>query len=124
MEQLRENQKLLRLTYSGIHQEVNTRWNSTFLMLKHLIDNRKALLLTLQETKYSKLLLNLVEWKAVEDIHDVFGLFKYISERMSENKYVTLFYVFPSISVLRDYCKPDSLVRICKISKLSFLIAK
>ena len=90
-----------------LKQDVPTRWNSTYCMLKSVLDAHDSVKTVINgnaesKKKYSDLLLNNIEISVVEDLIELLLPFFQFTEMMSGTKYVTISIALPGITRLLE----------------------
>lgn len=73
-----------------LKQDVVTRWNSTYDMLKRIISIKDAVISTLAILQSSVQVLTPAEWKVVEKAVDVLQIFHEVTEEISSEKTVSI----------------------------------
>ena len=109
-----------------LKQEVPTRWNSTFIMLKSVLDAHDCIKIVLNNCselrkKYSHMLLNGTDIEILEDLVHLLLPFYQFTKIMSGSKYVTISIVIPGITrlleILQLYESQYSNVEIEKLAR-------
>lgn len=99
---LREIQNQMNLPELKLIQDVPTRWNATYDMLKRLIEIKIALSATITSIQ-SGTLSNLSghDWKVLEDCQNLLGPFEQLTSVLSGEAYRTLSSIIPLIRGLQ-----------------------
>ncbi|XP_065652748.1 E3 SUMO-protein ligase ZBED1-like [Hydra vulgaris] len=95
--ELHESQIDLDLPQENLIQDVVTRWNSMYDMLRRMLKHKKAITVTLDEQNHHFQTLTEREWEKMEKIADVLQPCKVASELLGGNKYVSSSVVLPII---------------------------
>lgn len=72
----RKRQELESLPQHTLLQEVETRWNSTCIMMERLVEQRVAIDAVLRRTEYEDLLLTSTDWSMLETLLLILKPFK------------------------------------------------
>lgn len=86
---LRETQKQMGIPELKLKQDVETRWNSTYLMLERIVATKNAVISTLS-LKRPDLLLSLEEWEYIEEIIPILKPFYEVTVEFCSENNVTL----------------------------------
>ena len=78
-EELRQIQTLLNLPQHKLIQDVETRWNSSYYMLKRIIEQRAAISQYLGDYKGIVAFLDGNDWKLAKALTTVFQTFEEVS---------------------------------------------
>ncbi|KAL4085299.1 hypothetical protein QTP88_027158 [Uroleucon formosanum] len=87
---LHSAQKNMGLPQLKLKQDVVTRWNSTYDMLKRIISIKDAVISTLAILQSSIQVLTPAEWEVVEKAVDVLQIFHEVTEEISSEKTVSI----------------------------------
>ena len=90
-----------------LKQDVPTRWNSTYIMLKSVLDAHDSVKTVINSNsesrkKYSDMILNNMEISVIEDLIELLLPFFQFTEMMSGTKYVTVSIVLPGVTRLLE----------------------
>lgn len=119
---LHEVQRQMNLPELKLIQDVPTRWNSTFEMLKRLFANREPIISTLALLRYGEETLTETEWEIIEQLIPLLEVFDDITKELSAEKAVTLSKAMVLSRNLYDFVYdaskkhsiPDSLKQVCE----------
>lgn len=106
MSALSNKQSQLGLQKHKLVQSVKTRWNSTFLMLKRLIEQREAVIGVLSDrtvttrNQAGQLMLSEDEWTLIENIANVLQPFELVTTLLSSDSQPTISIVMPILQSL------------------------
>lgn len=106
MNALSNKQSQLGLEKHKLVQSVKTRWNSTFLMLKRLIEQREAVIGVLSDrtvttrNQAGQLMLSEDEWTLIENIANVLQPFELVTTLLSSDSQPTISIVMPILQSL------------------------
>ncbi|CAF1098726.1 unnamed protein product, partial [Brachionus calyciflorus] len=108
-EELTKKQKENNKKVEAISQNVETRWNSLFQMLKRISDNHAILNLILSnERKHKHLVISDDEKKCLEESIEIFEVFYEITQRISTESIGTSSLIIPSILLLKSITKENN----------------
>lgn len=104
-EQLKQQQIRLNLPELKMVQDVATRWNSTFYMLKRTLEIKESLHLYLASDNASSLpYFNPNEWNIMQKCINVLAPFEHLTRKLSESS-ASISDVIPMIKILRSFCE-------------------
>ncbi|XP_039298299.1 E3 SUMO-protein ligase ZBED1-like [Nilaparvata lugens] len=90
LSKLHETQKQMGLPELKLIQDVPTRWNSTYDMLKRIVSNKEPMLSTLAVLGYDEVKLSADEWNIVQHAIDILEVFDEVTKELSSEQSVTL----------------------------------
>lgn len=103
--------KLIKLSGGRkLIKDVATRWSSTYLLVKRLLDLRIYIDQICQECKFDS--LTITEWATLEKIVHLLKPFAHYTQLLSGDKFVTLSAVVPAIAELKLHLETVSLILI------------
>ncbi|KAL1276988.1 hypothetical protein QQF64_023661 [Cirrhinus molitorella] len=88
-ERLKATQKQMGLEELSLKQDVTTRWNSTYYMLKRFCQQKEAVIATLALVNPSLTTLTLDEWDILKDVCELLKPFEEVTVEMSAERFVT-----------------------------------
>ncbi|XP_073729768.1 E3 SUMO-protein ligase ZBED1-like [Misgurnus anguillicaudatus] len=88
-ERLKATQKQMGLEELRLKQDVITRWNSTYYMLKRFWLQKEAIIATLALVNPNLPTLTLDEWDIIKDVCEILQPFEEVTVEMSAERYVT-----------------------------------
>ncbi|XP_073470722.1 zinc finger BED domain-containing protein 4-like [Aquarana catesbeiana] len=88
-ERLKATQRQMGLEELRLKQDVATRWNSTYYMLRRFLDLREAIIATLALVNPNLPTLKLEEWDVVKNACDLLKPFEEVTMEISADRYVT-----------------------------------
>ncbi|XP_051961053.1 zinc finger BED domain-containing protein 4-like [Xyrauchen texanus] len=88
-DKLKATQKQMGQEQLRLKQDVATRWNSTFYMLKRFIEIKEPIISTLALTNASLPTLSPDEWEICREIVDIIHPFEEVTTEVSAEKFVT-----------------------------------
>jgi hypothetical protein len=110
--QLTLAQTRLNIKKHEIIQDVETRWNSTYLMVERILEQVDAINEAIQSRevnrKYDNLKINSNEKELMEEIINVLACFYQATVELSASKYVTLSLVIPLFGSLKNELKANA----------------
>lgn len=87
-ERLKATQKQMGLEELKLKQDVITRWNSTYYMLKRFWLQKEAIIATLALVNPSLPTLTLEEWDIIKDVCEILKPFEEVTVEISAERYV------------------------------------
>jgi len=102
---LKKIQKELHLAPHKLIQDVPTRWNSTYLMLMRIHEQKRALTVYAADNNLDSLTAN--QWALIEPLLQLLQPFEEITRKMSSNE-TFIAEVLPTIVTLKEYLKQES----------------
>jgi hypothetical protein len=91
----------------GLTQDVPTKWNSTYLMLKSAIHYRSAFAYLEMTNKNYTFCPDALEWEKVNDISSLLGCFYRATCAFSSTKYPTANLYFPIVALIHVNLKQE-----------------
>ncbi|XP_044749613.1 zinc finger BED domain-containing protein 6-like [Coccinella septempunctata] len=91
-------------------QAVDTRWNSTFFMLKRFIELKDAVgsMLSRSVANPNELVMKKEDWQLCNELCQILSRFEELTRSMSEEKYATGSTIIPVTTWLKDVCRTFS----------------
>lgn len=102
---LKEIQAELNVAPNKLIQDVSTRWNSTFLMIKRIHEQKRALTIYSADNNLDNITVN--QWMLMEPMINLLQPFDEITNKMSSNE-AFISEVLPTIVTLQKYLMNDS----------------
>jgi zinc finger BED domain-containing protein 1 (E3 SUMO-protein ligase ZBED1) len=106
---LKQKQQQMSTAEHQLIQDVATRWNSSFLMIERLLEQRWPISAVLSDSavtdvgkRYQD--LKTEDWKLLEGLTAVLSPFKAATQFLSGDLYVSLSCLIPVITVLVETC--------------------
>ncbi|KAH9369718.1 hypothetical protein HPB48_007685 [Haemaphysalis longicornis] len=88
-----------------LQQDIATRWNSTYVMIKSLIELKEPLRRAMEDATGSKTLTphtTDVEWDMLQQLRDTLKPLLDVTELLGGNKYVTRSVLSPALKLLKN----------------------
>ncbi|XP_049821706.1 E3 SUMO-protein ligase ZBED1-like [Aethina tumida] len=101
VEKLTRMQLQMGLHVLKIKQDVATRWSSTYIMIKRLVEIKAPLTAVLSSLPKASQMLSAEEWLAIEDCVPLLKPFDLMTTTLSGEKYVTLSSIIPLLRGLQ-----------------------
>lgn len=101
---LKTIQEDLGLPRKKLHQDVITRWNSTFYMLESLLEQKRAITVYCSENNLNNLTSN--QWTLLEATINLLRPFEEITKQLSKDKSLVT-EVIPLVTILQSFLKKD-----------------
>ena len=99
---LSTKQEALGTPHHKLLQDVDTRWNSTYDMIEHVMEQQAPICATLIEMKRMDLLPKDTEFRVLEEMLKVLKPFKDVTVQMSAETYVTISAIRPLMHHLTE----------------------
>ncbi|CAH1114768.1 unnamed protein product [Psylliodes chrysocephalus] len=99
-DKLKEKQKAANLKTLKLIQDTPIRWNSTFFMIRRILEIRQPLTLAISECDKAPLPLNASEMLLLEDLCNILKPFDEATKEISADQYVTISLIIPIIKGL------------------------
>lgn len=122
----------LKMSADNFRFYFKTRWNSTFFMVKRLLQHQEVVksvfvkrfknLNSLQKSSLEQIALTLHDWEILQSLHKLLEPFELATRVLSAKKYPTLALAYTTINILRrgleEFEDDDKLVAVLKKSLL------
>lgn len=108
LNKLHETQRQMSLPELKLIQDVPTRWNSTYEMLRRLLANKDPVLATLALLQFEEVAVSNYEWKIIEHAINILDIFDEVTKELSAEKCVTISKAMILSRNLVDYMKEQT----------------
>ena len=89
-------------------QQVKTRWNSFYFMLKRFLQLEQPLALFFQNSNYSEHRITLLEWSLIRELVNVLESLYIVTKNLSGEKFTTISKVLPTVKqLIKKYSKEN-----------------
>ena len=99
---LRKELKKRKKPYRSLVQDCNTRWNSTFYLLKRFQDAVDCINVVLSKIKHDLPVLSAEEYALIPHVIEMLSLFESFTTDLSGETYVTISMIIPYVNTLYD----------------------